>query len=569
MKRHKPSGAQNRKLKQQRTKALESSKSFMTAFIKGSLNSENNETQKECEFDSSNLSLDINESNITVVNELAKDDDLDGNCLKADDSNPSIQLMESNAIGAGPSSSSNNENEPKETLIQHDNDNFDKMWLSDIGSWPLEISQKFRDTVVMQGTYQLQNKDSTFPADESGRSLHKNWFEKTLKNGEKVNRSWMCFSPSKKAVFCFCCVLFPQRNMKSSFNNESGFAVWRKLNPRIQDHENSPAHRIAFMEWKSLERRLKQGSVIDNTLQQQILEQSRIWREVLERIIATIQTLAQQNLALRGHRESVLEETEETTCSSGNFLALLQYLAKFDPVMRAHFQSVSNNPRHLSYLSPRIQNEIINFLGDHVRSNIITSCKRAKYFSIIFDSTPDTSHDEQMSQVIRFVEVKQSSVEIKECFIDFISIKDKTADGIAEVIKKKLEEDGLNFADCRGQSYDNQATMAGIHTGVQQRLKELNHQAVFVPCDNHSLNLVGVHAAHVNVCAVTFFGTVQQVYAFFSSLTHRWSVLKEHVSLLVKGHSDTRWSSKAEAVKALSSQLDGVLHALEKLRDCN
>ena len=35
----------------------------------------------------------------------------------------------------------------------------------------------------------------------------------------------------------------------------------------------------------------------------------------------------------------------------------------------------------------------------------------------------------------------------------------------------------LNFADCRGQSYDNQATMSGIHSGVQTRLLDLNQQA--------------------------------------------------------------------------------------------
>jgi hypothetical protein len=50
----------------------------------------------------------------------------------------------------------------------------------------------------------------------------------------------------------------------------------------------------------------------------------------------------------------------------------------------------------------------------------------------------------------------------------------------------------------------NQATMAGVHSGVQKRILDVNSLAVFVPCNNHSLNLVGVHAAHVNVQALTF-----------------------------------------------------------------
>ena len=53
--------------------------------------------------------------------------------------------------------------------------------LQDMGAWPSEISQSFRDIMVNRGTTsQLQNKDSHFSEDESGRSLNKYWFDKTL-----------------------------------------------------------------------------------------------------------------------------------------------------------------------------------------------------------------------------------------------------------------------------------------------------------------------------------------------------------------------------------------------------
>ncbi|GFW99160.1 uncharacterized protein TNCV_3009281 [Trichonephila clavipes] len=51
--------------------------------------------------------------------------------------------------------------------------------------------------------------------------------------------------------------------------------------------------------------------------------------------------------------------------------------------------------------------------------------------------------------------------------------------------------------NCRGQAYDNAATMAGCQTGVQQRIKDINPNAEFVPYSNHSLNLVCVHAPSV------------------------------------------------------------------------
>jgi hypothetical protein len=97
--------------------------------------------------------------------------------------------------------------------------------------------------------------------------------------------------------------------------------------------------------------------------------------------------------------------------------------------------------------------------------------------------------------------------------------------------------------------------------GVQKRILDLNPLAVFVPCNNHSLNLVGVHAAHVNVQALTFLGTVKRLFGYFSCSARRWSVLKDFVNITVKRHSDTRWSSKAAAVKAISLQFEKVIAA--------
>ena len=89
--------------------------------------------------------------------------------------------------------------------------------------------------------------------------------------------------------------------------------------------------------------------------------------------------------------------------------------------------------------------------------------------------------------------------------------------GLSEAITTGLATLGLRIEDCRGQAFDNAAVMAGRKSGVQQRILELNPQAVFVICDNHSLNLVGVDAAETSPAVVTFFGTIQEIYSFFSS----------------------------------------------------
>jgi hypothetical protein len=173
----------------------------------------------------------------------------------------------------------------------------------------------------------------------------------------------MCFSPKKGALFCFCCTLFNEKypDHRSKFNSENGFTTWRKLNPHIEDHENSPAHRSAFLAWKELEHGLNKSGLIDDHLQQQIAIAAKKWREILERITATVRTPAQQNLPLRGHRETLVSDPNPE-----NFLALLKYLETFDPVMREHSDSVSGKPGCLSYFYPDIQNELIDLLGARV-----------------------------------------------------------------------------------------------------------------------------------------------------------------------------------------------------------
>jgi hypothetical protein len=60
---------------------------------------------------------------------------------------------------------------------------------------------------------------------------------------------------------------------------------------------------------------------------------------------------------------------------------------------------------------------------------------------------------------------------------------------------------------------------------------------------------------------------VERLFGYLSYSTHRWSVLKDFFNITVKRYSDTRWSSKAAAVIAISRQLEKVIAALEQLCD--
>ncbi len=56
----------------------------------------------------------------------------------------------------------------------------------------------------------------------------------------------------------------------------------------------------------------------------------------------------------------------------------------------------------------------------------------------------------------------------------FLEAEESTSQHLASMILTRLEELGIPFEDCRGQSYDNVANKKGRNKGVQARLLENN-----------------------------------------------------------------------------------------------
>ncbi|XP_065642422.1 zinc finger MYM-type protein 6-like [Hydra vulgaris] len=261
-------------------------------------------------------------------------------------------------------------------------------------------------------------------------------------------------------------------------------------------------------------------------------------RDILKVIVDAILFCAKNNLALRGTTEDIGQQ------NSGIFLSLIELISHYYLLVAEHIASVKAKKTITSYFSPRIQNELIELLGQKVRKEIWSNIKEVKYYSVLFDCTPDTSHKEQMTQIIRYVRISDETCTIKESFVDFIESHQKTGKGLATEISKKLEKDGLSISDCRGRGYDNGANMSGKYNGVKAHIHSLNESARFVPCAAHTLNLVGVHAAEVSPLMITFFGKVQAIFNFFSSFTPRWEKLMKTLTISLKRNSDTRWSTK-------------------------
>ncbi|XP_043483555.1 uncharacterized protein LOC122512016 [Leptopilina heterotoma] len=95
--------------------------------------------------------------------------------------------------------------------------------------------------------------------------------------------------------------------------------------------------------------------------------------------------------------------------------------------------------------------------------------------------------------------------------------------------------------DCRSQSFDNAANMSGKYKGLQALIKVENPLAEHLPCFAHSLNLVGKSAANTCLAAGNFY--------------------------TLKKLSDTRWSCRADATKALAYGYKPIQDSLAQIYD--
>ena len=91
---------------------------------------------------------------------------------------------------------------------------------------------------------------------------------------------------------------------------------------------------------------------------------------------------------------------------NGNFLGL-ELIAKFDPFLSAHLEKQKSmhlqHQRLASYLSSTICNEIINVMGQKLMDTIVHQIKRAKYYSVSIDSTPDACKVHQLTCIVRYL----------------------------------------------------------------------------------------------------------------------------------------------------------------------
>ena len=232
-------------------------------------------------------------------------------------------------------------------------------------------------------------------------------------------------------------------------------------------HEESKCHKEAYEMIVTIPKTVGNiGDMLSSIHRQTLQENSRVLLKILE----IVRYLGRQGIAFRGHDD--LES---------NFIQLFKLLGKDDPKLNAWFQQKGDR-----YLSPTIQNEMLQLMSVTIQREISSDIHTASHFTIMADECTDSANNEQLVICFRWVDHR---LEVHEDFVGLYSIPNISADTIFSVINDCLMRMNLQWNRCRGQCYDGAANMAGVRNGVATRVLNVEPKALYTHCYGHSLSL--------------------------------------------------------------------------------
>ena len=214
-------------------------------------------------------------------------------------------------------------------------------------------------------------------------------------NNMSIQRLWLCYSMELKKAYCEVCWLFADC-ASSNYENHRGWingvsGGLHNMLEKIKRHEASNVHIQAtavYMRWKS-------GKIaVHEDNEKEIRNNALFWVKVLDRIMTIILTLATLSLAFRGHNEQV----HENICEGGNFLGMVYMMAQYDEILA---KVISLPARATKYLSPKIQNELIQLLAKTVTVSLVNKINASPFWALILDSTSDITRIDQLSVIIQ------------------------------------------------------------------------------------------------------------------------------------------------------------------------
>ncbi|CAF0990826.1 unnamed protein product [Adineta steineri] len=265
-----------------------------------------------------------------------------------------------------------------------------------------------------------QPKLASYKTNKDDRSFHAQWF---------ASFPWLEYSIEQDRVFCYYCrhfndaSNFVNRNQSDAFT--SGYCNWKNAMTKTQGfrkHELSVSHKFATSNYQQFVLRTNSQTTVKDVLDKGRIELIRKNRQRLSKIASAVLLCARQSIALRGHDEN----------------------------------DFSNNA---SYLSPPIQNELIQHMADQVRFQIAEKI-HGHVFVLMADEAKDCSGNQQLSIVLRYVsndpvndkENADHSSIFKEHLLGLVKLNEFDANTLTILITlQELEEEGSERSiDARG-----------------------------------------------------------------------------------------------------------------------
>lgn len=296
--------------------------------------------------------------------------------------------------------------------------------------------------------------------------------------------------------------------------------------------------------------------MVNDQYQNEIKENRHYIKTLCECLLCT----CTQDIAQHGHDESVL------SLNKGNLRELMLLLSKHDTIVQKKLQDSTNNAK---YLHHDIQNLLISIMASFVRKKISDDVKKSKFFAIMSEETKDLSKNEQITVIVRYLHQNA----IQETFLGFKSANGMLdAANFANYIKTVLDENNILLSKCIAQGYDGAAVMSGHLGGVQNHIKSIVPQAVYIHCFNHKLNLVVVDCFKHLKESANFFSNLEKLYTFMSNSTIHPPFLNTQKQIYptkqareLKRICETRWTVQFRACETVLETIESIFVTLNNL----
>ncbi len=135
-------------------------------------------------------------------------------------------------------------------------------------------------------------------------------------------------------------------------------------------------------------------------------------------------------------------------------------------------------------------------------------------FSLFVDETKNASKVEQLAIVLRYVDIKSAT--IHERFLTYVPAPSLTAQSLTMYILDTLRKHQLEAKNIVSQGCNGASVLSGHLSGVQARIREVVHQALYVHCNANCQNLVLVDSVKAVRDASEFFALLETLYVFLT-----------------------------------------------------